>query len=220
MAARSYAQHCGLARALDVLGERWTLLVIRELARGPKRFRDLLANLPGIGTNLLAARLRALEAEGVVRRALLPPPAGVRVYELTERGAALRGPLEGLALWGFDLLGGAPGDDATARATWAAMSMRAAAVPDELEGAAGTYAFEVGEERFHVTVSPAGAAELRDGVPAAEPDVRATLDLDTFFALASRALTARDAVAAGRATVAGDAGRLERLLAGFHLPVH
>ena len=75
MGKRSYGQHCTVARALDVVGERWTLLLVRELLTGPKRFKDLLEGLPGIGTNLLAARLKALEEHGALRRAKLPPPA-------------------------------------------------------------------------------------------------------------------------------------------------
>jgi DNA-binding HxlR family transcriptional regulator len=86
---RSYGQYCTVARALDVVGERWTLLLVRELSTGPKRFKDLLEGLPGIGTNLLAARLKKLEGEGIVRRATLPPPAGSNVYELTDLGGSL-----------------------------------------------------------------------------------------------------------------------------------
>ena len=208
---RTYGQHCGLARALDLLGERWTLLVIRELARGPKRFRDLLANLPGIGTNLLAARLKALEADGVVRRTLLPPPAGVRVYELTARGRELEAPLEALALWGFELLPERPAS--TARAAWAATSMRAAAAGGELDRADGIYAFEIGEERFYVTVA-AGDIQLLDGVPPMDPDVRVQTDLESFAALPDRL----DADAGGRVRVTGDGERLRRLLRGFRLP--
>src|SRR5262252_5679614 len=87
--ARSYNQYCAVARGLDVIGERWTLLIIRDLLVGPKRYKDLLDGLPGIGTNLLAARLRELEKKGIVRRTVLPPPAASTVYELTETGQAL-----------------------------------------------------------------------------------------------------------------------------------
>lgn len=208
---RSYGQHCGLARALDLLGERWTLLVIRELARGPKRFRDLLANLPGIGTNLLTARLKALEADGVVQRTLLPPPAGVRVYELTTRGHELEAPLEALALWGFDLLPERP--DSTARAAWAAASMRATAARGDLDGADGVYAFEVGDERFYVTVD-GGGIRLLDGVPPTDPDVRVQTDFEPFTAMAER-IGSDDG---DRIRVDGDVKRLRRLLRSFRLP--
>ncbi len=102
--ARSYAEYCGLAQALDIVGERWTLLVVRELLFGPRRFGDLQAGLPGISTDLLTARLRTLEAVGAVQRRRLPPPASVRVYELTEFGRGLRKVLSGLAAWGAQLL--------------------------------------------------------------------------------------------------------------------
>jgi DNA-binding HxlR family transcriptional regulator len=101
---RSYAQFCPLARALDVLGERWTLLLVRELLLGPQRFSDLRAHLPGIGPALLTQRLRDLEAAGLVQRAELPPPAARTVYELTERGRALEAVIYELARFGIPYL--------------------------------------------------------------------------------------------------------------------
>src|ERR671923_2379364 len=89
VAKRSYNQYCAVARGLDVIGERWTLLLVRELLLGPKRYGDLLAASPGIGTNLLADRLREMEAAGLVERVTLPPPARSTVYQLTEAGSAL-----------------------------------------------------------------------------------------------------------------------------------
>lgn len=102
---RSYRQYCGIARALDVVGERWTLLVIRELMTGPKRFKDLLDGLPGIGTNLLTARLKQLEEDGLLRRTILPPPAKVPAYELTPLGQRLEPVLSTPGDWGQELLG-------------------------------------------------------------------------------------------------------------------
>src|SRR5216117_1868167 len=101
MARRSYNQFCPLARTLDIIGERWTLLIVRELAIGPRRFKDLIDDLPGIGTNLLAARLKELERHGILGRRTLPPPAGSKVYELTERGRSLFAALIPLAQWGL-----------------------------------------------------------------------------------------------------------------------
>src|SRR3954465_12520182 len=95
-----YDQFCGLASALDVVGERWTPLLVRDLALGPQRYSDLLAGLPGIGTNLLADRLPQLEAEGVVRRSPPPPPAASTVYELTDSGRELAEAMLPLAVWG------------------------------------------------------------------------------------------------------------------------
>ncbi len=101
---RAYDQYCPIAHALDLVGERWSLLVVRELMRGPKRYTDLAETL-GIGTNILAARLRDLEAGGVVTKRTLPPPAASRVYELTEYGRELKSAIRELAVWGARSLG-------------------------------------------------------------------------------------------------------------------
>src|SRR5207248_11045214 len=95
-----YDQYCPVAHALGVVGDRWALLVVRELMQGPKRYTDLADGLPGIGTNILAARLRHLEADGVVRKKILPRPAASRVYELTEYGLELKPVMREHALWG------------------------------------------------------------------------------------------------------------------------
>src|ERR671921_1724366 len=111
MSKRSYNQYCAVARALDIIGERWTLLIVRELLTGPKRFKDLLEGLPGIGTNLLATRLKDLEGNGILRRATLPPPAGSKVYELTGLGRELEQVVVALSQWGSKLLGSPRGDE-------------------------------------------------------------------------------------------------------------
>jgi DNA-binding HxlR family transcriptional regulator len=103
--AKSYKQYCPVAHALDAVGERWSLLIVRELIHGPRRYTDLLDRLDGCGTNILAARLRHLEAAGVVAKRKLPPPAASTVYELTEYGAGLRNCLRELAWWGARSLG-------------------------------------------------------------------------------------------------------------------
>src|ERR687884_1864595 len=105
MTSRSYDQFCGIARAVDLVGERWALLIVRDLILGPKRFTDLRRGLPGIGTNILAARLKELERGGIVERRTLPPPAASVVYELTEYGRALEGPLLALGRWGAMSMG-------------------------------------------------------------------------------------------------------------------
>ncbi|MGH3039187.1 MAG: winged helix-turn-helix transcriptional regulator, partial [Gaiellaceae bacterium] len=102
---KRYEAYCPVAHALGLVGERWALLVVLELMHGPKRYTDLVERLPGIGTNILAARLRDLEAGGVVTRRTLPPPAASRVYELTEYGLALRPAIRELGLWGARSLG-------------------------------------------------------------------------------------------------------------------
>jgi DNA-binding HxlR family transcriptional regulator len=100
MSDRTYNQYCGLAYALDRVGERWTILIIRELIAGPRRYKDLVDGLPGISTNLLASRLKSLEQDGVIQRRVLPPPAGSTVYELTPLGQGLELALLELGKWG------------------------------------------------------------------------------------------------------------------------
>ena len=108
---KRYDQYCPVAHALDLVGERWTLLIVRELMHGPRRYTDLVEHLPGIGTNILAARLRDLEGCGIVARRQLPPPAASKVYELTDYGRELKAALRELALWGARSLGPPAAED-------------------------------------------------------------------------------------------------------------
>ncbi len=124
---KTYRQYCPVAHALDLVGERWSLLVIRELAHGPLRYSDLDERLTGCSTNVLASRLRGLEAAGLVARRRLPPPAASTVYELTDAGNGLRPVLAALAHWGARLLG-PPGPDALLHAGWLASALRTAVV--------------------------------------------------------------------------------------------
>ena len=126
--SRTYDQFCGVARALDLVGERWALLVVRDLILGPKRFTDLRRGLPGIGTNILAARLKELERGGIVERRTLPPPAASAVYELTEYGRALEGPLLALGRWGAMSMGQREGR--ALRSEWLAVALKAFFRPD------------------------------------------------------------------------------------------
>jgi DNA-binding HxlR family transcriptional regulator len=117
---RSYGQFCAIARALDVVGDRWTLLIVRELLfRGGCRYTDLLHGLPGIATNLLGERLRALEEAGVVCREDAPPPIATTLYHLTERGRALESVIVELARWGVPLMAD-PADSDVFRSYWLA----------------------------------------------------------------------------------------------------
>ena len=122
--SRSYEQFCGVARALDLVGERWALLIVRDLILGPKRFTDLRRGLPGIGTNVLAARLQELERNGVIERRALPPPAASTVYELTDYGRELEGPLLAVGRWGALSMGARqPGQ--TLRSEWFGVALKA-----------------------------------------------------------------------------------------------
>ncbi len=147
MGRRSYDQYCTVARALDVVGERWTLLLVRELLTGPKRFKDLLDGLPGIGTNLLTGRLKALEEEGILRRATLPPPAGSKVYELTELGRSLEPVIVELSRWGAGLLGTPHAED-DLRPARAAVALRSAFDAGGARASKEVYEFRIDEEVF------------------------------------------------------------------------
>jgi DNA-binding HxlR family transcriptional regulator len=102
---RAYGQYCGFSRALEIVGERWALLIVRDLLVGPRRFSELQRGLPGIPSNILTARLKELENDGIVQRRLLPRPSGAVVYELTEAGRALEEPVISLGRWGAKRLG-------------------------------------------------------------------------------------------------------------------
>jgi DNA-binding HxlR family transcriptional regulator len=120
---RSYGQYCGLAKALDAIGDRWSLLIVRELMlSGPARYTDLRRGLPGIATNLLADRLRDLEAAGVVRREDAPPPVATTLFHLTDRGHQLRPAMLALGSWGASYLADAPDTDAF-RSHWLALPL-------------------------------------------------------------------------------------------------
>lgn len=124
MASKTYGQYCALARALDHVGDRWTLLIIRELLLGPARFRDLRSGLPGIATNLLTQRLRDLEADGLVARTRMPPPDGAPAYELTDTGHELREAVLALIRWGRHwMLRGPDGDEF--RTSWLLIALQA-----------------------------------------------------------------------------------------------
>src|ERR1700753_2619938 len=151
-ATRTYGQMCPIARSLDVIGERWSLLIVRELLLGPKRFKDLLGELPSMGTNRLSDRLKALEADGVVTKTTLPPPGDVPVYVLTELGERLRHPVVSLAQWGAGLPLDDRVDPTTARAVLLALVRCATAAPDLTHGVREIYDFTIGDERFHVIV--------------------------------------------------------------------
>ena len=138
---RAYDQYCPIAHALDLVGERWALLVVRELMRGPKRYTDLAESL-GIGTNILAARLRELEAGGIVTKRTLPPPAASRVYELTDYGRDLRAAMRELAVWGVRSLG-PPTDAVELFPGWLVNAVDSVLAP---VAPVGRFEFRVGDE--------------------------------------------------------------------------
>jgi DNA-binding HxlR family transcriptional regulator len=162
-----------MAHALDMVGDRWELLIVRELLPGPKRYTDLVDGLPGIGTNILAARLRDLESCGVIAKKTLPPPAASRVYELTEYGRELRSVLRELALWGARSLGPPTPDDEFFPG-WLVNPIDTMLAP---LAPAGRFEFRVGDE----------VASLVDGVarsgPVDDPDVVVTGEPEGLYHL-------------------------------------
>src|SRR2546422_279223 len=213
MPKRSYGQFEGLATALDAVGERWTLLLVRELLLGPRRYKDLLEGLPGIGTNLLARRLKELQAAGVIDKRVLPAPAGSAVYELTERGRGLEPALIALAGWGLaameeprptDVL--RPGwgvlafkatfDPAAAQGVhrepgWGPAAMRATFDPAAAQVVHETYELHVSGEVFHMVVAD-GTLQAGPG-PAVDPDFVMICDVATFMAIGAGQLHPMDA---------------------------
>ena len=171
--AKHYDQYCPVAHALELVGERWSLLIVRELLTGPKRYTDLSGSLPRIGTNVLAARLKDLEAGGILTKRRLPPPTPAQVYELTRYGESLRPVMRELALWGIRSLG-APEDDDEFAPGWlqgALDTVFAPMAPD------GSFEFRIGDE----------VASLVDGQARADaaerPDVVVESDRKSFYYL-------------------------------------
>ena len=193
---KTYGQRCPIARGLDVVGERWTLLVVRELMLGPRRYTDLTDGLPGVGTNILASRLANLQSAGVVTKRELPPPTAVTVYELTEAGRALGGTLTALREWG-ERYGTAASESQVVRPQWILTGI-GRRHPEVLAGRScelrvGRDVFELSGDGRELSIA-AGAARLPDAVIALEPDV--------FYGLATGKIppgTARE-----RAALEGD----------------
>ena len=212
MPGHRYQQLCGLARALDVAGDRWTLLIVRELVPGPRRFTDLIEGLPGVSRALLTERLRDLEREGIVARQELPPPAARQVYELTDDGWDLAEAMGGLIAWGARRLAHREPTDSF-RARWMSVGMLTLADREAARGVSETYQYVVGDTAFHFAVDD-GAIELRDG-RADDPAVTLTADDETWADIVSGRITESAAVAKGALTVEGDrraAKRLGRIL--------
>lgn len=204
---RSYDQYCSAARALDAVGDRWTLLIVRELLAGPRRYTDLHADLPGVSTDVLASRLRDMERDGLAERRRLPPPGAAYVYELTPRGRRLLPVLQALGEWGEGELGERRPTDAV-RAHWFALPLLRA-----LEGE-GLVEVRLEEGVFHVYAGrdgDGGGAMYGYGAAPVEPDAVLELDTLTGTAIARGQLSVADAVRDGRIAVTGE-GTLAKVL--------
>jgi DNA-binding HxlR family transcriptional regulator/putative sterol carrier protein len=204
---KHFDQYCPMAHALSLVGERWSLLIVRDLLHGPKRYTDLAQTLPGIGTNILAARLRDLEECGVVQKRKLPPPAASTVYELTEYGKGLDEAMWALARWGARSLG-PPGPDDELYPEWGVNALPALFNPDEARGLTETYVLNIDGDAFTARIE-AGALDAQVGA-AEDADVVVETDMNTFFRLASGELPLSEAAKSGQARVEGDKAALDR----------
>ena len=211
---RSYRQFCPAAKALDLVGERWTLLVVRELLSGPKRYSDLQGGLPGIGPNVLAERLRGLERAGLIHKHRLAPPAASTVYELTEQGAGLRPVVAELFQWGLQLLSSPEVGEAVKASYWLPAVEAAAGAAQVPDGVDDVYELRIGEEAITVTARD-GKATVRAG-PTKSPDVVVETDAETFARLGLGRLSPVDAATEGKLAYAGDEAAAERFAAIFN----
>lgn len=211
---RSYDDPCGVARALDVVGERWALLIIRELLHGPKRFTDLHAGLPSVSQNVLSQRLRELENSGVLRRRKLEPPASVWVYELTERGQALEPVLLELARWGSRV----PMTSTAELSVDAAMlALRTTFDPARAARLRSQLELRLGVDRWCADVAGTTLRLRRGTAPAPEATVRT--DVATLRALVFGGRELDEAIASAAVSVDGDHDVVRRFLALFPRPV-
>ncbi|MBM4385217.1 MAG: helix-turn-helix transcriptional regulator [Deltaproteobacteria bacterium] len=216
-AAFRYDQFCPLARAAEVLGHRWSLLVLRELLLGPQRFADLKRRLAGVSTSVLAARLAELEAHGVIERRQLPPPAAREVYALSALGVELRPVLMSLARWGLHFLT-TPRRGDHIEPEW----VRLAAEMFAAQGPTPARVFELHarargsspEARFRVA---GGAAGTRIADDAARVDASVSAPAATLLGLMSGAVRASDLASARHASLSGDLAALAELPALFSM---
>ena len=216
MASRSYQQFCALAYALDAIGERWTLLIIRELLPGPRRFTDLMDGLPGISTNLLSERLKGLEHQAIIGRRILPPPAGSAVYELTEFGQALEKAVLELGKWGSRLLPSSMDGVALPSVGAATLAIKAFFHPEQAWGIAETFELHLDQEVLQVQVRD-GDIHVQQGqtLPA---DVVFHTNMQVFMGLFAGQLSPDDAIAERMIRVDGDPDALKRFLALSGVP--
>ncbi len=211
---RRYRDACGTAQGLDLVGERWTLLVVRELLLGPKRFTDLREGLPGISTNILSDRLETLEVSGVVRRRRLPPPSASKVYELTDWGRELGPVVEALGRWGVRSPWRSEGDEIGVDGLM--VSFRTMFDPEAAGDLEASYEVVLGEQRFGLEVED-GSIRVYRGAPD-NPDARIATDADTLGALVYEGRGLDEALQTGDVEIEGDRSTVERLLGLFPLP--
>jgi DNA-binding HxlR family transcriptional regulator len=210
---RKYDQGCGSAHALDLIGDRWALLVVRELVLGPKRFTDLRDGLPGIGPNVLSQRLKELEEIGVLQRRVLPPPAASTVYELTEWGSELDEVLVQLGRWGARSPHLQLGPET--RPEWLMLGMRSI-YNTQVHAVPTTYELRFGDEAFWARTDD-GALAVGRGA-ASQPDAVLTSDVETVARLLRGQLKPRVALSSGAVKLDGKRAAFDRFPSLFKFP--
>jgi DNA-binding HxlR family transcriptional regulator len=210
MARRNYQQSCALATALDVVGERWTLLLIRELLIGPRRFNQLLAGLRGIGTNLLAERLKQLENAGVVAR--MDPAERDSGYQLTAMGSELREAVYALVRWGTRRLPISFDDEHLSRPEWDMVAINALFQPDQAADVKAVFQFEVDGFCYFARID-CGTLRVGPGITSS-PDLTIRTDRATLAAI-GRGAAVEAAVAAGRLQLSGYPAAIDSLRRAF-----
>jgi DNA-binding HxlR family transcriptional regulator len=191
---RSYRQYCGLALALDLVGDRWTLLIVRELLTGAKRFRDLQDGLPGVATNLLSSRLRMLEESELIERRTLPPPAGTTVYSLTNLGAELEEPVHALVRWGAQFMGHRTREQEF-RSHWLGVALQAVGLHADSSPESLALQTDLPEGSLMLNLSPSGVEV--GTLDARVPDVRLRGTAACILGLAAGELDWNAAVRSG-----------------------
>jgi DNA-binding HxlR family transcriptional regulator len=211
---RTYDDGCAAAHALDLVGERWALLIVRELLLGPKRFTDLRAGLPHASPNVLAQRLRELEEAGIVRRRRLPPPAASKIYELTDWGEELEAVIIRLGRWGARSPS-KPGD-APLGVDSLILSFKTMFDPGAAEGFEASYELRIGEDHFRAEVSGESFEVERGSIERTDAAIEA--DSATLAELVYQGRDLAEALRSGDVKVEGNEASVERFLTLFPLP--
>lgn len=207
---RHYAQFCGLAAGLDIVGERWTLLIVRELLIGPARFTEIMNNLPGAGPNLLSDRLRSLTERGIIESCPVPGDGRGKQYQLTPLGEELRTPVLMLARWGMRFLDNEHVAGLTSRGAWGFLAVQAMINGRPVPQVAESYQFTVDQDVFHIRTEN-GQAYAHRG-PAENPAIEVTTDAVTFIHIGAEMMSPFEAVVSGRLRMDGDPEALQRCI--------
>jgi DNA-binding HxlR family transcriptional regulator/putative sterol carrier protein len=213
VANRAYGQYCGLARAAEIVGERWALLIVRDLLVGPRRFSDLLRGLPGIPTNVLTARLKALEEAGVVRRRLLPRPTSAIVYEMTEFGQELEDAVIAFGRWGAKTLA-EPRDGEVITPDSMVMALRSTFRREAAGAVRASYELRMGDVVFHAVVDDGKVAVAEGSLPGADLVIEAG---PAIKAVMAGELTPAQAVEQGQVRLSGDPALFDRFAQMFRI---